>query len=364
MNKTKSGAYRLKKSFSPEEVKGGFSDAHLEELCEPDLGRFNQAKFGVITGREPYWAAELYSFGRGLRMLAGLPQWLPLPANLDHGIDYRTQLVGAHETQRSRYFLSSQRQRARAEDRTNKKIHLTLHPMVALRISLGILKLPTAEGTLIFPPHSLPELATATKFSDSMEEFLSLPPEFHPLILCIQMRDIERGLHRELRRFKLPIVSAGDVNNRWFGDRFYSILRNFRYSSSTVIGSHTFLSQEMGVDFFLTGDAEIRRIEKEHNHKNVPGMEEFDHRTAYWERLFSEFPPRPSFEKDQLLDYTLGTGEPFSVHRRRLRWLFLSEYLLNFSNMFAEGLSRLANRTLGRRRFLPPTGRNRASRRI
>lgn len=335
---------RLKRSFDSAEVRGGFSDAELEELCEPDLGRLGQPKYGLITGREPYWAGEIYSFGRGLRMLAGFPQWWPIPANLDHGVDHRTYLEGGQQTQRSRYFLSWQGWRARAEERTKKKIHLTLHPMVALRWVLGIEKLATATGTLVFVPHSLPDFETATDFSESMGEFLALPSEFHPVVLCIQMRDIEKGLHRKLRRFNLPIVSAGDLNSRWFANKFYSLLQNFRYASSTDIGSHVFLAEEMGVHFFLRGDSELRRQERNHSLSRYPRFREINHRLEYWEEIFSEFPPRASVEKDQLLDYALGTGVPFSVHRKRLRALFLRESFLNCPNMVAEGLARIRNR--------------------
>lgn len=333
-----------RKSFSPEEIHSGFSDDQLENLCAQDSGMFGPRGHGVVSGREPYWAAELYSFGRGLRMLARLPQWLPIPANLDHGVDHRTFLEGGQESQRSRYFLSWQGWRARAEVRTKKRIHLTLHPMVALRIARGIEKWPGAKGTLIFVPHSLPDMDNNTEFSESMEEFLTLPPEFHPIVLCVQMRDIEKGLHRKLRSFGIPIVSAGDINSPWFAERFYSILQNFQYSSSTATGSHVFLSEEMGVQFFLMGDRELRMREREAYLLTYPRFAEIHHRLDYWEAVFSEFPPHRSVQKDLLLDYALGTGVPFSTHSKRLRRLFLREIFLNLPNMVLEGVSRIANK--------------------
>lgn len=333
-----------KRRFQAEEIRRGFSDAQLEQLCAPSLGKFGRPKFGLITGREPYWPAELYSFGRGLRMLARLPQWIPIPANLEHGVDHRTYLDGGQETQRSRYFLAWQGWRARAEDRTDKKIHLTLHPMVALRKTLKLEKLECAKGTLVFIPHSDREWQAANDFSESLKDFLSLPLEFHPIVFCIQMRDIEKGMHRQLRSYDVPIVSAGDINSRWFAERFYSILRHFVFSSSTDVGSHVFLSEEMGVNFFLLGAPELRQRARDLFVSLDPSLGPVSYRLEHWEKVFSEFPPRPSVVKDQLVDYALGTGVPYSVHRRRLQRLFLQELLFNGANMGFEGLARIKNR--------------------
>ncbi len=341
---TKLKNFRAKKTFDTDEVKTGFSDDQLEALCKPEVGKFGQLKFGLLTGREVYYAAELYSLGRGLRMLARFPQWVPIPANMEHGLDYRTFLEGAQETQRSRYFLSWQGWRARAEASTSKKIHLTLHPMVALRIRLGITRMPSAKGTLIFVPHSLPDWEHAHDFSESMTDFEKLPESFKPLVLCIQMRDIEKGLHKKLRKFGLPIVTTGDVNSKWFADRFYSILRNFEYSSSTDVGSHAVLSEEMGVHFFLIGDRELRASERNHEENRLVTLGDLRYRAEHVEEMFLDFPPIPSVEKDQFLDYCLGTGVPLSVHERELRRLFLRETLLNSPNMFFEGFYRLARK--------------------
>lgn len=277
-------------------------------------------------------------------MLARFPQWLPIPANLDHGVDIRTYLAGGQETQRSRYFLSWGAWRARAESQSTKKIHLTLHPMVALRTKLKITKLPDAKGTLIYVPHSLPDWDPKADFADSMDDYASLPNHFKPLVLCLQMRDIEKGLHKKLRHFGLPIVTAGDINSRWFADRFYSILQNFQYSSSTDTGSHSFLAEEMGVSFFLRGSQSVRDQERQYELSLWPQLGETMYRTRDCENLFSQFPPSRSIERDQMVDYCLGTAVSYSTHSKNLRRLFIREFFLNCPNMLIEGLLRLRNR--------------------
>lgn len=340
---------KLRNFFDYEETLFGFSDEQLEALCHDGKGEIGQPAIGMFASRlSVYGASNMYSLGRGLRALARFPQWFPIPASMDHGIDTRTFLRGYQETERSRYFISWSGWRARAEGKTNKKIHLTLHPMVAIRHKLHLEKLPSARGTLIFVPHSLPDWSVEQDFSESMEDFLQLPSEFHPLVFCIQMHDVNKGMHKKLRRYGIPIVSAGNLYHYWFADRFYSILRNFQWASSTDIGGHALLAEEMGVHFFLRGSSELR--EKARDYEVSSGQIDGDgsHRLRYMATVFSEFPPSASVEKDQFLDYALGTGVPTSEHRRRLRWFFLREIFLNFPNMVLEFSCRVRGKLLPR----------------
>lgn len=286
--------------------------------------------------------AELYSIGRGLRSLAGVPSWLPIPFTVDHAIELTDFLYGSQEGQRSRKHVSWSKWRASSEQFSTKAVHLTMHPMVALRRMQGIHQLKSAKGTLVFVPHSLPYHELEVAFEDEIEAFLSLPKDFQPLVLCLQMYDVHKGLHKRLRKFNLPIVSAGDINSLWFADRFYSILQNFRYASSPTYGSHAFLSEEMGVSFFLRGDASAARKEINANSSGWgnPGNGSSLHRALHFDKVFRAFPPVRSLHKDQLVDYALGTDVPLSVHRKHLKRLFWGELFLNFSNFVSESATR------------------------
>ena len=316
------------KSFTPEEVRVGFSDQQLEELCQPGVSEF----FSKLI---PYPASEMNGLGRGLRALARFPRWLPIPASLEHGVDFRTHLEGYQEKEFSRYFLTWSRWRVRAEETTTKKIHLTMFPLVGLRKKLKIQKLASAQGTLIFIDHSLPGWNPPDDVVESIEHFSRLAPEFHPLVLCIHMHDVNKGLHLRLKEFGMPIVTAGSIYNYWFADRFYSILRNFQYATSPRIGTHTLLSEEMGVRFFLGGNPKL--IERQVNPPVSSGpLSDDEYRYADMAKAFSVFPPLPSLEKEQLVDYSLGTGIPYSEHSTRLKLFFFRETVLNFPYAVAQ----------------------------
>jgi hypothetical protein len=335
--------------FKSEEVYIGFSDEELEELCRNKTSFFGRPGSGkLLSAVEAYPASEMYSLGRGLRATAGFPRWFPIPASMDHGIDFRTHLEGYQEAEFARYFLTWSKWRTRSEERTKKKIQLIMFPMVALRRKLQMQKLPTARGTLVFMDHSLPGWSQPGDFSKSLERFLNLPKEFHPLVLCLHMHDINKGAHRQLRTHNIPIVTAGDIHSYWFADRFYSILQNFQFSTSSMVGTHTFLSQELGVHFFLGEDTEIREGQRNRKLELHPPVNDWRYRYEQMARVFSEIPPGPSIEKDILVDYALGTGVPFAENAAQLRWFLLREIFLNSPRMALQLFTRFV-RALSRK---------------
>lgn len=70
----------------------------------------------------------------------------------------------------------------------------------------------------------------------------------------MSFHDIQKGTHKKLRKYGIPIVTAGSAGSRDFVDRFYSLIYQFRYATSPNIGSHTFYILDAGIPFFLYGD--------------------------------------------------------------------------------------------------------------
>jgi hypothetical protein len=135
-----------------------------------------------------------------------------------------------------------------------KKSYHIPHPWVFYR-KTHFPSLPSKRtGTLVFFPHSNTTTTPAFEDLDSYIDGLkALPAKYQPIVICLSFHDVAKGLHRKLRKYHLPLVTAGTTNSRSFVDRFYSLLYQFRYSSSPNIGSHTFYVIEAGVPFFLYG---------------------------------------------------------------------------------------------------------------
>jgi len=110
------------------------------------------------------------------------------------------------------------------------------------------------RGTLVFYSHSND---TTTPVFNSLDEYmanlLALPEKFHPVVICLSFHDIRKGLHKKLRAYGIPMVTAGTTNSKYFVDRFYQLVRRFSYSCSPNVGSHTFYLLEAGVPFFIFG---------------------------------------------------------------------------------------------------------------
>jgi len=60
-------------------------------------------------------------------------------------------------------------------------------------------------------------------------------------------------LHNTFIEQGIPVYSAGHAHDQDFVDRFYDIIRHFKYSMSNAIGSYTYYSVELGIPFSLFG---------------------------------------------------------------------------------------------------------------
>jgi hypothetical protein len=137
------------------------------------------------------------------------------------------------------------------------------HPWTLYRRKNNIIPKPDATGTMVFISHTLPSTSRHHfDFDKYVETLISLPSEFQPISLCLQMHDIKKGLHLDLEKYGLPIFSAGNSSSSLFVDRFYDLVGRHKFCTSNVIGSQLFYSEELGVPYFLLG-AETVSLEED-----------------------------------------------------------------------------------------------------
>ncbi|HEY9194277.1 MAG TPA: hypothetical protein VIO81_15515 [Methyloversatilis sp.] len=229
----------------------GFSDAELQRLSR--LQRRTEA------GHAPWasWEAENSSFGRTLREWADYPSWLPLCASSDHGVHWESRCWPNEIESPYGLFLTWNGKKARLmRERHGKQALHIPHPWLAYRKKHVPELDPARRGTVVFFTHSN---ATTTPVFESLDAYMQslrdLPADFHPVVICLSFHDVLKGMHRTLRPYGFPIVTAGITNAQCFVDRFYGIARRFRYACSPTIGSHSFYLAEAGVAFFLYGPA-------------------------------------------------------------------------------------------------------------
>lgn len=328
----------------------GFTDKELDEAVCDTKARRERIRYSPVPWF--FWTTELYSLGRCYREWTGWPRVLPIPVYGDHGVTLNPQFSNHERVNKARVHLTWSSARAKyLQDNENRRIVRTIHPWIIYRRNHKIRVNSTASGTIIFYSHSNSGIEIEGYDWDSYITTLkALPSEFHPLVVCMHMHDIKKGYHKPLRQHGLPIVTAGHSSSPYFVDRFYDVVRNFRYATSNTGGSELFYCEELGVNYFIYGQ-EPTKINRSHAESPIGSYRpRHPYHIRQHERkrqLFGQFPPLTSIEKERFVQSVLGLDVNPWVSRRTLRKVFVAEmvrlfvpYLRRIYSKFLEKLLR------------------------
>ena len=239
--------------FSIENAQSGFSDSLLENLC----ARPRRKDLGFAPWAT--WESENSSFGRAFRTWTSYPKFLPLFVVSDHGVHWESRCwENEIQSKFNNFFTWNIKKSINMTQLHGKKAWHVPHPWVNYRRKLIGDPPENRTGTLVYFPHSN---NTTSPLFDNLDEYIEglklLDSRFQPIVLCLMSHDVEKGLHKRLKEFGLPIVTAGNSSSVNFIDNFYGLLYQFRYAtspSSIPLGSHVYYILESGVPFFLFGD--------------------------------------------------------------------------------------------------------------
>jgi hypothetical protein len=310
-------------------IHSGFADEELEMICDSGLIGYDR-KLPYKKGRALYWETESYGFGRCYREWLGLPYWAPLPINGDHGVCLQSTIREYDLNAKPRLHLASFKDRAQANSGDEGKRVLRIpHPWPLFRRRYGFNKREDAKGTLIFYTHSCPGIEVEHDFDGYFTALKKLPDEYHPLTVCMHRHDIGKGYHRTSRKYGIPIISVGYTGSQYFVERFYSMISNFNFATSSYGGSELFYCEEFGVKYFIMG--------KRPKHLNLSSdfypVGEIVMRDAVGIAaesrkfdLFSQFPPESSADKSQFVTDVLGLDIDEAASRAELRRYLFQEY--------------------------------------
>jgi len=194
-----------------------------------------------------------------------------------------------------------------------------------------------AKGTIVFPSHS----TKGAHYDYNVEEFCNklrdLPEKFHPITICLREEDISVWQKDVVfRKYGFDVVTSGSASDESFLDRFYSIMKNHKYSASNILATSTVLAMDLGLLFFLIEDIDATlkvkvSAEKEKNvllQSNIPS-EKLHGNTG--ENLGEIFRMENIDELAQAQKSFLEkeTGENFSVTPKELRKIILNYFFRN-----------------------------------
>lgn len=227
----------------------GYSNEELERLGSVH-GRFE-------TGIAPWaaWESENSSFGKTFREWAFYPKIFPLYLSSDHGVHWESRCWPNETDSPFKTFFTWNKKKSNLLQKNFGKVSYHVpHPWIFYR-KKHFSRIPSdRQGTLVFYAHSNDTTTPVYKDLDQyIGDLKALPDKYQPIVICLSVHDIKKGLHKDLRKYDVPLVTAGTTNSQNFVDRFYSLLYQFRFATSSNVGSHTFYILEAGIPFFLYG---------------------------------------------------------------------------------------------------------------
>lgn len=223
----------------------GYTEVECEKLCDSSnvLPRETSVK---------YWTSEWYSYGKWYRDYACISEKIPLFVYSEHGVAF--DVVHKHELENDAeaMFVFSDAKLERYKKLSSKPCYKVMNPFVWYRRQ-NVKQVVNPSGTLVFPSHSTCNDQCIFDIDEYVYQLKMLPEDMHPVCVCLHMSDVSKGLHLDFMKRGLPVYTAGDASDLRFAERFYDLLRHFRYTMSNMIGSYTYYSIEMGIPFSLYG---------------------------------------------------------------------------------------------------------------
>ena len=224
----------------------GYSDKKLQRLCNVKYIKQEMAK-------SPYGVSGQYSQNKIYRQYGNFPWWKKQYIYSEHGVEF--DITYPHEVNNDAecMFVFSDAKLQDYKCHSDKPVYKVQHPFVWYRKKHNINQDKFARGTIAFPAHATPDITCEFNIHEYIKQLKALPDEMQPVCVCLFMTDIHNGLHKYFIENNIPVYTAGHVSDERFVDRYYEILRHFKYSVSNDIGTYAFYSVEMGIPFSLMG---------------------------------------------------------------------------------------------------------------
>lgn len=322
----------------------GFTDEKLEKLAGPVAS----GEMGCAPW--VYWDSENSSFGRTFREWTGYPSCLPICVASEHGVAWEPRLMPHVLEHNSNVYITwNYKLYIKLKENTRKISVYAQHPWVEYRKkNYPIEKIKESKGTVAFVPHVNHNSELIFDFKEYVNNLRNLPSKCQPVVLCVMSHDVNKGAHKELRKFGLPLITAGNTNSQYFVDRFYCLVRNFKYATSPDIGSQVFYAIEAGVPYFLTNEDVARRFTSASinrqkgeviSEKKLP--EESAREAKYIREKISNICDEVTEEQKTMAEYYLGVGSELTG--QELRAIFYRELLSNKKKMVRIYLKKIVN---------------------
>jgi hypothetical protein len=289
----------------------GMTDEQLEAACKSKRGLVYLAN----------WTSEVYSFGKCFREISNYPRIFPLFLYSDHGAGLHSNLYPHEVNNKARVHMTWHLLKAqRYKNFEGRKFIHVPHPWILYRKKKELKRAENPVGTVAFFTHHVPGIKWQGHDTEEYFEYLKkLPKKYQPVVLCMHMHDINAGHHKELRKYGLPIVTAGNAYSPNFVDEFYNLIESFAYGTSQDWGSQLAYCVELGIPYFLTGSSTQKLININHNEMPVGVVDRYidkfhEEYAKKAELLFSTRVDAVSPEQLKFVESVLGLDSGLSAN--------------------------------------------------
>jgi hypothetical protein len=281
-----------------------------------DYKGYSEAKLIELSNDQtlPYILWESYSFGKLIREYGFYPRLLPINIYHQHGAGRNLEKFPySHELESNAYcmFVNNQADVKMYND-AGMNCEVMLHPFIYYRRSRKIEKSPDAKGTIVFPSHITLDIDDLSDISLYIKQLRELPEIYKPLSVCLCWVDIIENRHKIWIENGFPVYTVGHAYHENFVERFYELIRHFKFMTSNSIGSQTYYAVEMGITFFLHGP------EPKYFNKSDPGvpkgvmdLHQYDNYNKIYS-LFTKLTTEISHEQKKLVLDGLGVNNGIS----------------------------------------------------
>lgn len=296
------------------------SEEQLLELCNSKHGFKLQL----------FWTAECYGFGKYIRKYGYYPNFLPLAVYTDHGPGHLSKKPWKHELESyaPAMFYHSPESVKIWKKFSDKPCHTLFSPFVFYRRSNNVIQDINANGTIVFPNHTVSNMDEISDTQSYIDQLKNLPEKFQPISVCLHFHDIRIGRHKIYLKNNISVYTVGDDFN-FFIERFYDILRKFKYASSNQASSSLFYSVEMGIPFFIHGNR-TENINKADLNYPLGRLTDYEDSEFYQtlDKMFSGFECEITNEKKRLVESNLGIYD--AISRKKMAYVLYSSLVKLF----------------------------------
>jgi hypothetical protein len=198
-----------------------------------------------------FWTWDLYGLGNSLKDVQGIAKRKKIRTSSDHGLSIYVHPLPDEVAIPADTHVTWSQWRTSLKFPDSRKVIRIKHPWIEYRKKHSYVLSGNAMGTLVFVPHSVPGDHTNLDVKHYVNLMSTLPSIFHPLVFCLHAHDVNVKTIRAIHNEGFSAVTVGNSLHPRYVRRFYRLLKDFEFASSSTIGSQLFYAHEFGVKYFL-----------------------------------------------------------------------------------------------------------------